>query len=170
MLTLPEGTKVFVVYCDLSQVGLGCLIMQHGKVMAYVCSHLKIHEPYYPTHDLELAVGVFSFKICRYYLYRVHVDVFTNHKSLQYVLTQNELNLRQRRWLELFKGYYMSVLYCPDKANMVLDTLSHMTMGSGSHIDETKKNILKEFHRFLRLWVRFECSPNGGTIFHHSTE
>ena len=90
-----------------------------------------------------------------------HVDVFTINKSHQYVFTQKELNLRRRMWLELFKDYYMSVLYCPGKAYIVLDALSRMTMGSGSHIDETKKNIVKEVHRFLRLGVRFECSPNG---------
>ena len=97
VLTLPEGTKGFVVYCDVSLVGLGCVLMQHGKVIAYAIRQLKVHERNYPTHDLELEAVVFSLKIWRHYLYGVHVDVFTNHKSLQYVFTQKELNLWQRR-------------------------------------------------------------------------
>ncbi|WMV46412.1 hypothetical protein MTR67_039797 [Solanum verrucosum] len=103
VLTLPEGTEGFVVYCDASRVGLGCVFMQHGKVIAYASRQLKVHDKNYPTHDLELAAVVFALMIWRHYLYGVHVDVFTDHKSLQYVFTQKELNLRQRRWLELLK-------------------------------------------------------------------
>ena len=79
--------------------------MQHGKDIAYASRKLKVHEKNCPTHDLELASVVFTFKIWRHYLYVVHVDVFMNHKSLQYVVTQKELNLRQRRWLEFLKDY-----------------------------------------------------------------
>ena len=85
MLTLLEGTKGFVVYCDASRVGLGCVLMQHGKVIAYYSRKLKVHKRKYLTHYLELEVMVFALKIWRYYLYGVHVDVFTNHKSLQYM-------------------------------------------------------------------------------------
>ena len=92
-LTLPQGTKGFMVYCDASRVGLGCVLMQNGKVIAYASMQLKVHERNYPTHDLELATVVFALKIWRHYLYGVHVYVFTDHKSLQYVFTQNELNL-----------------------------------------------------------------------------
>ena len=99
ILALPEGNEGFVVYCDASRVGLGCVLMQHGKFIAYASRQLKVHEKNYPTHDLELAVVVFALKIWRHYLYGVHVDVFTDHKSLQYVFTQKDLNLRQRRWL-----------------------------------------------------------------------
>ena len=97
ILTLPEGDDGFVVYCDASHMGLGCVLMQHGKVIAYASRQLKVHEKNYPTHDLELAAVVFALKIWRHYLYGVHVDVFTDHKSLQYVFTQKDLNLRQRR-------------------------------------------------------------------------
>ncbi|WMV60292.1 hypothetical protein MTR67_053677 [Solanum verrucosum] len=124
VLTLPEGTQGFVVYCDASRVGLGCVLMQNGKVIAYASRQLKVHEKNYPTHDLELAAVVFALKIWRHYLYGVHVDIFTDHKSLQYVLTQKELNLRQRRWLELLKDYDLSILYHPGKANVVADSLS----------------------------------------------
>ena len=84
-------------------------------MIAYASRKLKIHEKNYPTHDLELAVVVFVLKLLRNYLYGVHVDVFTDLKSLQYVFTQRELNLRQRRWLELLKNYDMSVHYHPGK-------------------------------------------------------
>ena len=97
VLTLPDGTKGFLVYCDESQVGLGCVLMQHGKVVAYASGKLMVHERNYPTHDLEVAVVVFSLKIWRNYLYGVHVDVYTNHKTLQYVFTQKNLDLRLRR-------------------------------------------------------------------------
>ena len=93
VLTLLEGTKGFVMYYDASLMGLGCVLMQHGKVIAYAFSQLKVHERNKPTHDLELAAMVFALKIWRHYLYGVHVNVFTNHKSLLYVFTQKELNI-----------------------------------------------------------------------------
>ncbi|WMV24596.1 hypothetical protein MTR67_017981, partial [Solanum verrucosum] len=95
--------------------------MQNGKVIAYASRQLKVHEKNYPTHDLELAAVVFALKIWRHYLHGVHVDVFTDHKSLQYVFTQKDLNLRRRRWLEFIKDYDMSVHYHPGKANVVAD-------------------------------------------------
>ena len=87
VLTLPEGTKGFVVYCDASLVGLGCVFMQNGKVVAYASRQLKLHEINYPTHDLVLAAKVFALKICRHYLYCIHVDVYTDYKSIQCVFT-----------------------------------------------------------------------------------
>ena len=99
-------------------------------------SSLKVHKKNYPTHDLELAAVVFALKIWRHYLYGADVDVFTYHKSLQYVFTQKELNLRQRRWLEFLKDYYMSVHYHPGKANVVADALSRLSMGSVAHVEE----------------------------------
>ena len=101
VLTLPKDNEVFLVYYETSRVGLGCVLMQHDKVIAYASRQLKVHEKNYVTHDLELAAIVFDLKIWRHYFYGVHVDVFTNHKSLQYAFTQKELNLRRRRWLEL---------------------------------------------------------------------
>ena len=113
-----------------------------------------MHERNYPAHDLELAVVVFALKIWRHYLYGVHVDVYTDHKSIQYVFTQKELNLRQRRWLELLKHYDMSVLYHPGKDNVVADALSCMTLGSVSHVEKDKKDLLKAFDRLSILGVR----------------
>ena len=94
-------------------------------------------------------------------MYGFHVDVFTNHKSLQYVFIQKELNLRKRRWLELLKYYDMSVLCHPDKANVVVDALSRMTMGSVSHLNETKIELAMEVHRLARLGVRLGNSTDG---------
>lgn len=116
VLVLPEGTEGYVVYCDASGVGLGCVLMQHGKVIAYASRQLRPHEKNYPTHDLELAAVVFALKIWRHYLYGVHVDIYTDHKSLQYIFKQKDLNLRQRRWLELLKDYDIDILYHPGKA------------------------------------------------------
>ncbi|KAH0643768.1 hypothetical protein KY289_034742 [Solanum tuberosum] len=129
ILTLPDGSDGYVIYCDASRVDLGCVLMHRGKVIAYGSRQLKVHEKNYPTHELELAIVVFSLKIWRYYLYGVRVDVFTYHMSLQYVFTQKELNFRQRRWLEFLKDYDINVLYHPSKANVVADALS-WSMGS----------------------------------------
>ena len=96
LLTLTKCGENYTVYCDASRVGLGCFLMQGGKVISYASIHLKVHEKNYTTHDLELAAGVFALKLWRHYFYGVHVDVFSDHKSLQYVFTQSELNLRQR--------------------------------------------------------------------------
>ena len=122
--------------------------MQNGKVIAYASRQLKVHEKNYPTHDLEFAAVIYALKIWRHYLYGVHVDIFTDHKSLQYVFTQRDLNLRQRRWLELLKDYDMSVLYHPGNANVVADALSRLSMNSVSHIENEKKELVKDVHRF----------------------
>ncbi|CAN4076710.1 unnamed protein product [Withania somnifera] len=90
----PEGTDGYAVYCDASGIGLGCVLMRHGRVIAYASRQLRPHEKNYPTHDLELAAVVFALKIWRHYLYGVHVDIYTDHKSLQYIFKQKDLNLR----------------------------------------------------------------------------
>ena len=105
VLTLPLGQDGFAVYCDASRQGLGCVLMQNDKLIAYASRQLKKHEQNYPTHDLELAAVVFSLRIWRHYLYGVPCRIFTDHKSLQYLFTQKELNMRQRRWIELIKDY-----------------------------------------------------------------
>ncbi|KAL4386916.1 hypothetical protein GQ457_09G017910 [Hibiscus cannabinus] len=116
--------KEFVVYSDASYVGLGCVLMQEGRVVAYASRQLKVHEKNYPTHDIELAAVVFALKIWRHYLYGEKCIVYTDHKSLKYLMTQKELNLRQRRWLELLKDYDLSIEYHPGRANVVADALS----------------------------------------------
>ncbi|KAA0051425.1 pol protein [Cucumis melo var. makuwa] len=124
VLTVPDGSDSFVIYSDASKKGLGFVLMQQGKVVAYASRQLKSHEQNYPTHDLELAAVVFALKIWRHYLYGEKIQIFTDHKSLKYFFTQKELNMRQRRWLELVKDYDCEILYHPGKANVVADALS----------------------------------------------
>ncbi|GKA65354.1 putative reverse transcriptase domain-containing protein, partial [Tanacetum coccineum] len=124
ILALPQGAENFIVYCDASRKGLGAVLMQNKKVIAYASRQLKIHEKNYTTHDLELGAMVFALKIWRHYLYGTKCTVFTDHKSLQHILNQKELNMRQRRWLELLSDYDCEILYHPGKANVVADALS----------------------------------------------
>ncbi|GKA88781.1 reverse transcriptase domain-containing protein [Tanacetum coccineum] len=124
ILALPEGSEDFIAYCDASKKGLGAVLMQREKVIAYASRQLKIHEKNYTTHDLELGAVVFALKIWRHYLYGTKCTVFTDHKSLQHILDQKELNMRQRRWLELLSDYDCDIRYHPGKANVVADALS----------------------------------------------
>ena len=124
ILSLPESGKRFTLYTDASRIGLGCVLMQEGKVIAYGSRQLKKHERNYPTHDLELAAVVFALKSWRHCLYGESCDIYTDHKSLKYIFTQKELNLRQRQWLELIKDYDVTIQYHPGKANVVADALS----------------------------------------------
>ncbi|KAL0556280.1 hypothetical protein IC582_004792 [Cucumis melo] len=134
VLTVPDGSGSFVIYSDASKKGLGCVLMQQGKVVAYASRQLKSHEQNYPTHDLELAAVVFALKIWRHYLYGEKIQIFTDHKSLKYFFTQKELNMRQRRWLELVKDYDCEILYHPGKANVVADALSRKVSHSAALI------------------------------------
>ena len=97
LLVLPDDKGELVIYSDVSHKGLGCVLMQHGNVIAYASRQLKPHEQKYPTHDLELAAIVFALKIWRHYLYGEKCEIYTDHKSLKYIFTQKELNMRQRR-------------------------------------------------------------------------
>ncbi|GJR86642.1 reverse transcriptase domain-containing protein [Tanacetum coccineum] len=124
ILALPEGTENFVVYCDASHKGFGAVLMQREKVIAYASRQLKKHEENYTTHDLELGAVVFALRLWRHYLYGTKCTVFTDHKSLQYILDQKELNMRQRRWIELLSDYDCEIRYHPGKANVVADALS----------------------------------------------
>ncbi|GKA18466.1 putative reverse transcriptase domain-containing protein [Tanacetum coccineum] len=119
--SFPEGSKNFVVYCDASHKGLGAVLMQNERVIAYASRQLKIHEKNYTTHDLELGAVVFALKMWRNYLYGMKCVMFTDHKSLQHILDQKELNMRQRRWLELLSDYDCEIRYHPGKANVILD-------------------------------------------------
>ncbi|GKC15043.1 putative reverse transcriptase domain-containing protein [Tanacetum coccineum] len=125
ILALPEGSEDFIVYCDASIKGLGAVLMQREKVISYASRQLKIHEKTsYTTHDLELGAVVFALKIWRHYLYGTKCIVFTDHKSLQHILDQKELNMRQRRWLEFLSDYDCDIRYHLGKANVVADALS----------------------------------------------
>ncbi|KAD2805268.1 hypothetical protein E3N88_38645 [Mikania micrantha] len=124
ILSLLEGNDNFLVFCDASHQGLGCVLMQKDKVIAYASRQFKIHEKNYTTHELELGAVVFALKIWRYYLYGTKCVIYTDHKSLQHILNQKELNMRQRRWVELLNDYECEIRYHPGKANVVADALS----------------------------------------------
>nr|GEV64359.1 retrovirus-related Pol polyprotein from transposon 17.6 [Tanacetum cinerariifolium] len=111
IVALPEGSEDFIVYCDASNKGLGAVLMQREKVISYASRQLKIHDKDYTTHDLELGAVVFALKIWRQCLYGTKCTVFTDHKSLQHILVQNELNMGQRRWLELLGDYDCDIHY-----------------------------------------------------------
>jgi hypothetical protein len=109
VLVMPNMEKPFSIYCDASGQGLGCVLMQDGHVVAYASRHLRKQEVNYPTHDLELAAMVRALKIWRHCLMGKRCELHTDHKSLKYILTQSNQNLRQRRWLELIKDYDLGI-------------------------------------------------------------
>nr|ABG66123.1 retrotransposon protein, putative, Ty3-gypsy subclass [Oryza sativa Japonica Group] len=147
VLILPDQMKDFQVYCDASRHGLGCVLMQEGRVVAYASRQLCPHEGNYPTHDLELAVVVHALKIWRHYLIGNRCEVYTDHKSLKYIFTQPDLNLRQRRWLELIKDYDMSIHYHPGKANVVADALSKKSYCNALCIEGMCGELQQELER-----------------------
>ena len=124
VLAQPDIEKPFDVFDDASGIGLDCVLMQEGQVIAYASRQLRKHEINYPTHDLELVAVIHAIKIWRHYLIGNVCNIYTDHKSLKYIFTQPELNMRQRRWLELIKDYNLQVHYYPGKANVVADALS----------------------------------------------
>nr|GEY15649.1 reverse transcriptase [Tanacetum cinerariifolium] len=131
-----------------------CLVSApHGKVIAYASRQLKPYEVNYPTHDLELAAVVFALKIWRHYLYGESCDAFTDHKSLKYIFTQRELNMRQRCWLELLKDYDTNIQYHPGKANVVADALSRKSgMIAGIKVEE---EIIRDLEQLdIEFYVR----------------
>nr|GEW20463.1 putative reverse transcriptase domain-containing protein [Tanacetum cinerariifolium] len=124
ILSLPEGTDDFVLYCDASLKGFGAILMQREKVIAYASRQLRKNKENYTSHDLELGAVVFALRLWRHYLYNTKCMVYTDHKSLKYILDQKELNIRQRRWSELLSDYDCVIRYHPGKENAVADALS----------------------------------------------
>ncbi|RVW14025.1 Transposon Ty3-I Gag-Pol polyprotein [Vitis vinifera] len=153
ILTIPSGSGGFVVYSDASHQGLGCVLMQHGRVVAYASRQLKPYEMNYPTHDLELAAVGFALKIWRHFLFGETCEIFTDHKSLKYLFSQKELNMRQRRWIELLKDYDYIIQYHPGKANVVADALSRKSVGSLAAIRGYQRQLLEEL-RSLQVHFR----------------
>ena len=135
--------------------------MQSDRVIAYASRQLKKHEENYPTHDLELAAVMFALKIWRRYLYGVPCRIFTYHKSIQYIFTQKELNLRQRRWLELIKDYDCTIEYHPGKANVVADALSRRPESSLSHMRSSYLPLLVDLRA---LGVTLEVEDSGALL------
>ena len=144
------------MYTDASLQGLGCVLMQKGKVVSYGLRQLKTHEQNYPTHDLELAAVVFALKLLRFYLNGEKFQVYSDHKSLKYIFTQKDLNLRKRKWIEYLEDYDFTLNYHPGKENVVVDALSRKSQGElNVYIGEWKlKDALGDFD----LWVREDGS------------
>ncbi|KAH0685662.1 hypothetical protein KY284_016215 [Solanum tuberosum] len=142
VLTLLDGSDGYVIYCDASRVSLGFVLMQRGKVIAYACRELKVHEKNYPTQDIELAAVVFALKIWRHY----------------------------KRWLEFLKDYDMNVLYYSGNANVVADALSRLSMGSVAHVEEENKELAKDVHRLARLGVCLTDTSDCGVIVQNGSE
>jgi hypothetical protein len=124
ILAQPDIEKPFDVYCDASGTGIGGVLIQDGCAIAYASCQLRCHDEHYPTHDLELLAVVYALKVWRHYLLGNLIHIYTDHKSLKYLFTQPDLNMRQRRWLELIKDYELEIHYHLGKANVVADTLS----------------------------------------------
>ena len=161
VLAVPETGKDYIVYCDASKHGLGCVLMQDRKGIAYGSRQLRPHEVNYPTHDLELAAVVFALKSWRHFLYGSKCELYTDHKSLKYFFTQKELNMRQRRWLELIKDYNLTINYTPGKANVVADALSRKAMSSEVAGRELQKELMKEIEQLqIKILIREPNTPN----------
>ncbi|KAK2398171.1 hypothetical protein QL285_059665 [Trifolium repens] len=154
VLMLPQSEEPYEVYCDASHQGLGCVLMQHKRAVAYASRQLKVHEKNYPTHDLELAAVVFALKIWRHHLYGCTFVVFSDHKSLKYLFDQKELNMRQRRWMETLKDFDFTLEYHLGKANVVADALSRKSVSVCSAQMASQQELLREF-RDLHLEVEF---------------
>jgi hypothetical protein len=122
VLSMSDMKKPFPIYCDAYGQCLGCVLMQDGHVVAYASRQLRKHEEKYPTHDLDLAAVVHALKIWRYYIIGKRCEVYSNHKRLKYRFTQPDLNLSQRRWLELIKDYDLGINYYSGKINVVSNT------------------------------------------------
>ncbi|KAL2230621.1 UNVERIFIED_CONTAM: Transposon Tf2-12 polyprotein [Sesamum indicum] len=169
ILVLSSGSGGYIVYTDASKQGLGCVLMQNVKVIAYASRQLRNHELNYPTHDLELAAIVHALKIWRHYLYGEKFQIFADHKSLKYILMQKELNLRQRRWIELLKDYDCTIDFHPGKANMVADILSRKSSSTltnlGSHnqtllLEMRSMNTELEFDQVAGLLASLQLKPD----------
>jgi hypothetical protein len=164
VLAQPDNSKPFNVYCDASGTGLGCVLMQDNRVIAYASRALMPHEQNYPTHDPELAAVVHALKMWRHYLMGTHCNIFTDHKSLKYIFTQAYLNMRQRRWLELIKDYDLEVHYHPGKANVVADALSRKLQCNCVVMDSRIDTLCDELSK-----MQIEVIPSGA-LSHISVE
>jgi hypothetical protein len=156
VLAQPDSTLPFDVYCDASGTGLGCVLMQNNRVIAYASRALRNHEQNYPTHELELAAVIHALKIWRHHLIGAKCSIYTDHKSLKYIFTQADLNMRQRRWLELIKDYDLEVHYYPSKANVVADALSRKT-----HCHCLSIEIFSETLSYQMRKLNLEIIPQG---------
>nr|GEX36879.1 retrotransposon protein, putative, Ty3-gypsy subclass [Tanacetum cinerariifolium] len=155
VLALLDGPDDFVTYYDASGLGLCCVLMHRGKMIAYASRQLKVHEKKYTTHDLELRAVMFALKIWRHYLYGIKSVIYTDHKSIQHIFSQNELNMRQRRWIELFSDYDYEIRYHCGKANVVADALSRKEKG------DMKTLIMDEAYK-----LKYSIHPGADKMYY----
>ena len=148
ILIVPDMGQGYTVYCDASRARLECVLMQSGRVVAYGSRQLKNHEQNYPTHDMELAAVVFALKIWRHYLYGEEFEVYSDHKSLKYIFTQQDLNMRQHRWMEFLEDYDFTLHYHPGKAIVVADALIRKSRGALASIASWEWRMLETVGQF----------------------
>jgi hypothetical protein len=150
---MRDTEKPFSIYCDASGQGLGCVLMQDGHLVAYASRKLRKHKEKYQTHDMELGAMVQALKIWWHYIIGKRCEVYSDHKSLKYIFTQPDLNLRQRRWLELIKDYDLGINYYPSKANVIADALSRWSHLNMLAMRELLPKFFKEFEKLNLGWV-----------------
>ena len=142
ILTMPDMSKPFSVYCDASKLGLRRVMMQEGKVISYISRQLRPHELNYPTHELELATVVHALKAWRHFLMGNQCEIYTDYKRPKYIFTQRELNMTQRRWIELINDYDLDIHYHPRKANVMADALTCEPVSLNSWIKITSTQTM----------------------------
>ena len=143
ILIVPDRGHGYTMYCDALMAGLRCVLMQSGRVVAYGSCQLKNHEQNYPTRNMELATIVFSLKIWLHYLYGEQFEVYSDHKSLKFIFTQRDLNMRQHRWMEFLEDYDFTLHYHPGKSNVVVDALSRKSRGALASISSWESRMLE---------------------------
>ena len=163
ILMVPDRGQGYTVYCDASMAGLGCVLMQSRRVVAYGSRQLKNQEQNYPTHDMKLVVVVFTLKIWRHYLYGEEFEVYSDHKSLKYIFTQRDLNMRQHRWMEFLEDYDFTLHYHPGKANVVANALSRKSRGALASIVSREWRMLETVGQF-RLQYSEQAQGTLGSL------
>ena len=164
ILIVPDRGQGHTTYCDALRVGLGCVLMQSGRVVAYGSRQLKNHEQNYPTHDMELAAVVFALNIWHHYLYGKQFEVYSDHKSLKYIFTQRDLNMRQRRWMEFLENYDFTLHYHLGKVNVVADALSWKSRGALASIVSREWRMLETVGQFGLQYNEQAQGTLGGLV------
>ncbi|XP_070057155.1 uncharacterized protein [Nicotiana tomentosiformis] len=166
ILVLTLGSGSYTVYYDTSWIGIKCVLMQEGRVIAYASHQLKPYKKNYPMYNLELAAIVHALKIWRHYLYGVSCLMFKDHKNLQHLFKKKDLNLRQRRWLELLMDYDITILYHLGKANVVADTLNRKakSMGSLSYIPVKERLLALDVQVLANQFMRLDILDSSRVL------